>query len=287
MANITVLLPVPSANGAGAAVDVTTFGGLKTCIVSRGTANGDISITIEFSNDAGALFWAPLRTVQGSGIERVTVAARWMRATVQNYKFGNPADVQVGGVDEGTLLVSLPVPAGNGFGAAVDISALGIFKTAQVGGSFRGNLSVEFSQDGVAYGEFMSLQQPGYRSDVAAAQWARVRRNGVPQVAPGTPVCNLGGTTDGTGGGGGSGNELRFSYTVTGAEPDLSELTILIPGAPRFNATYQVGWSQGTATALLEGNIDNASRTTTQFVLTLSAEATAGDVFWFTVADPS
>lgn len=80
--------------------------------------------------------------------------------------------------------------------------------------------------------------------------------------------------------------EQRFSYVVTGSEPNLSELVITLP-SPRANALYLVMVSQGTAASSLIANVDNGSRTTSQFVLTLSSDASPGDVFWFNVTDPT
>lgn len=285
MANTFVSIPVPSANGAGAAVDMTTFGAVKTCVFSKGTANADISITLEFSNDAGGLFWAPLITEQGSGTLVTEIAARWFRAVVSNYKFGNPADVQVGGSDDGTTFATLTVPATDGLGPAVDISGLGLFKTIQIGDRFRGNVSVEFSEDGVTYGEFASFSNPGYHNALAVARFARVRRNGVPQVAPGTPVCNIGATFP-PGGGPDQGHPQRFQYTVTGLEPDLSELTIPLPAA-RLNNAYLIQMSMEQATSIVGMAVDTASKTTTQFVLSLTGPATAGDIITFFVQDPT
>jgi hypothetical protein len=80
------------------------------------------------------------------------------------------------------------------------------------------------------------------------------------------------------------GSPQRFTYTVTGLEPDLSELTIPLPAA-RANALYQVTPAQATAAFQLGMNVDNGSRTVAQFVLSLSNDATAGDIFYFVVAD--
>lgn len=75
-----------------------------------------------------------------------------------------------------------------------------------------------------------------------------------------------------------------FEYEVTGAEPDLSELVIALP-AVRADTNYRVFSSQGTATYQLAMNVDAASKTVAQFVLSLSGPATAGDVFNFIIAE--
>lgn len=288
MANQFATIPVPAGNGSGAAVDVSAFGAIKTCVFSRGDANPDISVTLEFSNDAGAVSWSPLVTQQGSGTFNQQVAARWLRASVSNYKRGTPNDIQVGGTDDGTSFVTLAVPSDDGVGAPTDISALQQFQTIQVGGGvFGGNLSVELSEDGNTWGEFASFQSgvKNFSTDILVAQFARVRRNVIPDINPGSPTVAIGATFPPGGGSGGSdGNAQRFQYTVTGLEADLTELTIPLPVA-RSNASYLVFPAQEEATNQLTMSVDTASKTITEFVLSLSGEATAGDVFSFNVVD--
>ena len=77
---------------------------------------------------------------------------------------------------------------------------------------------------------------------------------------------------------------LTFQYTVTGSEPNKSELVIALPEA-QLDSGYAVLVSQEQATYQLTMSVATSSKTTTQFVLTLSADATAGDVFSFTILD--
>lgn len=84
----------------------------------------------------------------------------------------------------------------------------------------------------------------------------------------------------GTGGGGGGSLQV-FEYTVTGAEPDLSEITITIP-TPMASTSYGVTWScQGCAGIV---GIDVTAKSTTQFVAVATGDLTAGDVLAFFVA---
>lgn len=69
-----------------------------------------------------------------------------------------------------------------------------------------------------------------------------------------------------------------FQYTVTGAEPDLSELTIPIPTATADTAYGVVFTTQG-ATHTLAGDVN--TKTTTTFRLSLTGDASAGDVLTF------
>lgn len=290
MANQFVTLPVPAGNGSGAAVDVSSFGALKTCVFSRGDANEDISITLEFSNDAGGVSWAPLVTQQGSGTFVVQIACRWLRCTVSNYKRGTPNDVEVGGTDDGTSFVTLTVPVVDGPGPSTNISALQIFQTVQVGGGqYAGNISLELSEDGVTWGEFASFQQGAiqFSTQLIVAQFARARRNGIPAINPGSPTMAIGATFPPGGSPSSSdGNAQRFQYTVDGTEPDLTELTIPLP-VGRANANYLVFPAQEEATNIVGMSVDTASKTTTEFVLSLTGEASIGDVFSFNVVDPT
>lgn len=95
-------------------------------------------------------------------------------------------------------------------------------------------------------------------------------------------TIGLGGAS--SGGGSGTGASYVFSYTVVGNEGDLEHLVIALPSS-HANATYRVFPSQSTHTNLLGMAVNDSSRSTTQFVLTLSAVATAGDVFSFAVFD--
>jgi hypothetical protein len=202
MPSIFLNLPAPVGNGAGAAVDVSAMGAVKT-IVCGGNARA--TITVEINNAALATdgSFAPVASFQNTGQITLRVAARWMRVRVSGYNpyIGGTPEVDVGSTDSGTQFASLPVPTGNGVGAAVDVSALGPFSTVQVGNEFRGTLIVEVSEDGVDWGQPFSFQTPGQQSQVVIAAWMRVRRIGVPTVNPGLPIVNVAAAVDGGGGG--------------------------------------------------------------------------------------
>lgn len=207
MANQFVNLPVPVGNGVGAAVDVSSFGASKSVVVG---GNAQAQITVEINNDAAQLgSWSALKTVQNTGEFVVDVACRWMRVRVAGYNSyaGGAPNVDVGGDDAGTSFAALAATPGNGVGAAVDVSALGIFKTVQVGGDYRGMVIVEVSEDGNDYGQPFAFQSqsPGFKSMAITAEFMRVRRVGVPKVDPGLPIVNVGACEEGGGGGGGGG----------------------------------------------------------------------------------
>jgi hypothetical protein len=200
MANQFVNLPVPVGNGVGTPVDMSSFGASKSIVVG---GNAKAQITIEFNNDAGqAGSWSALKTFQDTGEGVFDVACRWMRVRVSNYNQHAPGtpNVDVGGDDAGTSFQALVAPVGNGNGASVNVSALGIFKTVQVGGAFRGMTIVEVSEDGTDWGQPFAFQTPGFKSLVITASFMRVKRVGVPQVAPGLPVVTVGACEEGGGG---------------------------------------------------------------------------------------
>lgn len=208
MAFTKISLPAPAANGSGAAVDASSFGATKTITVKAGGSSvHKPSVIVEASNEAVPTKWAPLAFFAPDGEETIDVAVRWMRATVTNYREGSAPVVEVGGNDDGTEFASIPVPSGNGDGAGVDVD-LPQFKSVHVAGAFRGSISILISQDGGAtYQEAMTFLsgQSGIQSKVFAADYMKVRRDGVPEIDPGSPVVNVGACSIGGGGGGGGG----------------------------------------------------------------------------------
>jgi len=200
MANLFINIPVPAGNGSGAPVAMGAFGLVKTVSV---TGPFIASVTIEISNELAPTMWAPLQTFNNADGFTYEVACRWMRATVVNYKSGAPA-CDVGGTDDGTLFASLPAPAGNGVGAAIDVSLLGLFKTVTVNGPFNGNVQIEVSEDGITRWSQIGLGFPnaGQQSTTVAAKFMRVVRAGVPTIAPGLPIVDVAACQIGGGGAG-------------------------------------------------------------------------------------
>ena len=190
MANTFVTLPAPAGNGSGAGVDTSALGKDRTITV-QGTFRG--SVIIQASCDGGTT-WADLCVFTGPSGKTYQVAADFMRisrAGVPTIAPGSPV-VEVGSNDDGGLYTSLPAPAGNGVGAAVDVSTFGAFKTAiAVGG--RGLTIIEISEDGgTTWQEAFSFTTSAILSKEIVAEFARVKRTGVPVENPGTPVVSLG-----------------------------------------------------------------------------------------------
>lgn len=195
--NLFLDLPMPAFNGAGAAVDTSGMGRVKT-IICRGDFTG-CSIMVEVSNDAEAN-WAPLVSFHRPGQEKVIeVAAESMRVYVQGRVAGVAftANVDVSANSVGGLFEVLPLPVGDGAGVPVDVSDLGFFKTAVVRGDFHGTLAIEASNDGVDYAPVWSFQSPGsLGSKRIAANYMRVRASG--SRAADTASVSIGAVNDGT-----------------------------------------------------------------------------------------
>lgn len=214
MAQIEFNLPLPVGNGVGTPVDVSTMGLLKTIVCGGGAT---CVITVEMSNDVVAQNFAPVAVFNQSGQQVVFGAYRWMRATVREFLRGTP-QVDVGGTNDGSTFVQLVAPPDDGVGAAVDVSAMGLYKTAYIGGDFRGAMNLEISEDGVSWATLFSFNNPGQQTTIVAAQWMRVRRNGVPEIVPGLPTVYIGAADPVTGPGGlgaiSAGSQLASSGTL-------------------------------------------------------------------------
>ena len=280
MTNLYTALPVPVGNGVGAAVDVSTFGAQKTVIV---TGTAQCSVNIEFCNDAGQVGWQSMGTIQNSGMLSSQAAVWWMRVRISNYNqnVGGTSSVHVGGTDDGSEFVSLPVPAGNGAGAAVNVSAfLGTLKTVQVGGPFQGTTLVEVSEDGsTEWAQPFSFGAPSATTLVIIARFMRVRRVGVPTINPGLPVVNVGFAFPTVAAGGGG--NVPDTRTLTGTAPieidgsnapqDLSaDRTISI--VPFTTLVAGATTASGAAGNILRG--DNTWSTITQLTAALNTFTT-------------
>ena len=192
MANIFTNLVPPAGNGVGAAVDVSALGPLKTITV-QGVFTG--VVTVEYSEDGGVTF-AQLASFAAGGKQTITLAARFMRVRRGGVGLipGTP-NIDVASDDTGQLFANLPVPAGNGTGASVDVSALGTLNTVVVGGTFTGNVVVEISEDNVVWTQCLFYAQGGGQTKKFVAQFMRVRRQNVGAV-PGTPTVDVGAAND-------------------------------------------------------------------------------------------
>lgn len=282
MSNLFAQLPVPSGNGVGTPVDVSTFGGTKTIVVA-GTSSSTVNVEFNNAESADDGSWQSIFTVQGTGSITATVAARWMRARISNSNGVGITDVNVGATDAGSEFSTLDVPAGNGDGSQVDVSSLtGLYKTVQVGGRFKGVVLVEVSVDGDEWSQPFSFSAPGAQSMTIVAHLMRVRRTGILGTGAGLPVVTVGATTLGEGGGGSSNTLQVFSYTVGGEEPDLSEIVITLP-FPISESYGVVATCQGVQ-SIIGLDIPEDLKTDTQFTVIGTDEFSTGDVLMFFAA---
>ena len=290
MANFYLNLPAPAANGAGAWTLVSDLGFEKTIVVGgnvRATINIEASTQFPFQVDDGpsvATFLCPEQCQK-----TVYIGAAWMRVVVSDYKSGTPT-VFVGGNDDGISSANLNVTAGDGVGVATDISALGsVQKTVFVMSQFRGSAILELSEDNVTWAQGPTFvggltPTPAYLNFQATAKFLRVRRQGVPVIAPGLPVVDVAIIRDVNVPPSFDDPEL-IRYTATGAEG--SSFTVTLANT-RDDADYFVSFmsqslvaASGISKTVL--NIPRGSRTTTQFVVNMSAPVEAGDQFEFLV----
>jgi hypothetical protein len=203
MANIFVNLPMPAGDGPGAAVDVSALGKEKSIVM--GGDFGGATVAIEVSTDGGTVF-KPIWLFQDAGKKVLPVAAQFMRTFVRGRGSSGPftATANVGADDAGALFAVIPVPAVDGPGTPVDVSALGNFTTFVVGGEFPGvTVSFEVSEDGVDYfacGASFS-DEGDQQSRVVVANFIRIFLRGHDNnPAVFNPTASVGAINDGAGG---------------------------------------------------------------------------------------
>jgi len=198
MANLFFNLPLPVLNGPGAAVNVSAQGTPKSFVVA-----GDFpgaTITIEASVDGGIVF-APVVIFQNGEMQKVVdVVAEFLRVNVSGRKASVPfaANIDVGANDNGAQFFTLPLPALNGPGAAVNTSALGSFNTFIAGGVFEGaRILVEVSEDGIDWAPLVQFSgQGGLRSKVVTSDFLRTNVSGRKATVPFTGSLAVGAAND-------------------------------------------------------------------------------------------
>ena len=179
MSNIFLDLPMPAGEGAGASVDTSTMGKNKSITLAGDFGGGAVSVQASMD---GATFFS-IKTLTRSGRIQIPLIAQFMRVFVQDRGSSFSVNADVGADDSGATFVTLPLPAGDGAGAPVDVSALGTFTTFTVDGAFEGSsVAIEISEDGVDYvsAGVHFASYGGLRSKDVVANWMRtfVRNRG-------------------------------------------------------------------------------------------------------------
>lgn len=197
-------LPTTAGDGFGAAVDVTSLNPDQVVTLSALQPPAGGLLVVQGSNDAAEQDFVPVaqyNLLQFAGFDvlpsfpraqlqslgpSIKTRSAWRRLRVRRFQVpstDNPPIVNVGAdATLSNLFATLAVPAGEGAGALVDVSAFANVKTFHVGGSFpTGIIFVEASQDGgVTFDSIARFDGPWDRANLlapvtVAAEYSHVR----------------------------------------------------------------------------------------------------------------
>lgn len=234
MANVFANLPAPAGDGTGAAVDTSGFSARKTItILGPFTA----TITIEVSEDN--VDWAPLFSSTKSGKFCKSVAAAYMRVRVSGLVVGPAFSPNIDVAADQTvdaLFGALAVPAGDGVGASLDVRLYPEVFSLVFAGTWTGSITIEISQDNVAWVPLFSTDINGLRIKEATIGYMRVRRAGVGAV-PGTPTITVGAANLET--------AASSPIGVAGGDMTGSSFPDPIVSRPRIAFVFQPGGTPG------------------------------------------
>lgn len=137
------------------------------------------------------------------------------------------------------LFLDIPVPASNGSGAPVDVSAMGATKSFVCGGGFQATVNVEFSTDAGAltWAPLATFQRSGNLTVDVAARWIRAVTS---EYRGGAPNLGVGSSDAGT---------LFALLLADGSSVDVSTLplfkTVVSPSAALVEVSADgVSWAQ-------------------------------------------
>jgi hypothetical protein len=178
------------------------------------TAFGGV-VNIELSLDGTT--WAQVASFTQPGKKIINMPGFQMRVNRAGAVSGTP-NVDIGANDNGAQFVTLVAPAGDGAGAAVDVSALGELNAVTVLGTFSGNVSIQVSEDNTDWATCMSFTpgSPGIQVKKFTAQFMRVLRSGF--TTAGTPTVQVGAANDPTSG---ASAGSMFNYFGDGSDGDV------------------------------------------------------------------
>lgn len=201
-------LNIPATNTVGTSSDVSVLDPSRT-IVFTGTLGAGESIVVEGTADpAGTNGWNAVAVFNAGSATRipVTTVSKFLR--VRRYSPDQSTAVPIVTVDATALgtnvYAALSVPAGNGSGTALNVSASGTTLQWFTSGTFRDgeSLVLEGSEDGTTFQAIASVTSgyPSPPSFVGRYQLLRVTRRGV--GLPSTVTSFIGISTSAAGGGG-------------------------------------------------------------------------------------
>lgn len=182
MSNLFVNFTFPVLNGPGPAVDTSGMGAEKT-ITCEGSFDQS-TILVEASVDGGAT-WGPVTLFHSGDSEiHVKVSANFMRVNVSGRNAIVPfsANCDVAAPNAPGLYTSIPIPAGMGPGASVDVSEFGVESTFISGGDFPGaSIRVEISEDNINWAPLLTFAgQGGLKTSEVTTRWVRANISGHP-----------------------------------------------------------------------------------------------------------
>lgn len=197
MANSFVPLPVPSGTGVGASVMINGLGPSKTLIVAGADFTGSLSLQI--SND-DVNFVDVVSDCTRPCL--VAVPGRAQFARLRGRDVGGAPSVVLAAVDDMNVFALLPVPPGDtGEGASIDVagiaSPLTVIVTGDGGGSFRGSVAIQVSNDNANFEDAVVFGGPGVQQVAVTANFARVRTRSLQPVGTTGVVVTIVGNSSG------------------------------------------------------------------------------------------
>jgi hypothetical protein len=220
MANIYLPLPVPAADGIGAIVDTSAIGARRTLVVTGTPFRG--TVTLQGSNDG--VVWAPIAAFQNPGEKTMEFSVQFMRVKLAGFNptYYTPPEVQVGGVNLGGICNFLAVLAGAGPAASTNITDDGHIKSILVGGTYRGGVVIEISNDDVEFVPVATFApgQSKIRTIRFYAKYIRTRRINLPTINVGLPVVSVCSADDPSSGASPVGPFLSHWNTADGSNGD-------------------------------------------------------------------